>query len=151
MLDKLIDRIKNDPENLVKFSDKFVEREITPRTVLLHEGEISNHLYFIKTGCLRLWFNKDGKDITLQFFFEGQVVASIDSFLSNQPSMFTLESVENSSIISISRDSFEQLFQVYPDLKWVFRRFSFSGSETMQLFFYHVLKILRRNAMPIYW
>jgi len=125
MLDKLIDRIKKDPENRVKFSDKFVEREIIPRTVLLHEGEISNHLYFIKTGCLRLWFNKDGKDITLQFFFEGQVVASIDSFLSNQPSMFTLESVENSSIISISRDSFEQLFQVYPDLKMGFQEILF--------------------------
>lgn len=125
MLDKLINRIKNDPETWRKFSDKFIEQEIPSRTILLKEGEVSNHLYFIKSGCLRLWFNKDGKDITLQFFFEGQVVASIDSFLSHQPSMFTLESIESSSLISVSRDSFEQLFQIYPDLQMGFQQIIF--------------------------
>ena len=73
--------------------------------------------HYIKKGCLRQWFNKDGKDITFQFFFEGQAVASIDSFMNNQPSLFTIESIEPSIIFSLSKDNFEQLQRIYPELK----------------------------------
>jgi CRP-like cAMP-binding protein len=128
MLDQLIDKIKKDKTNWDKFRDIFAEREISSKTILLHEGEISDQIYFIKKGCLRMWFNKDGKDITLQFFFEGQAVASIDSFMSKQPSMFTIESIEPSLIHSISKNNFEQLHSAYPELKdgfqdIIFKRF----------------------------
>jgi CRP-like cAMP-binding protein len=117
MLDQLIDKIKKDKANREKFKDIFLEREIPSRTILLPEGEIATKMHFIKKGCLREWFNKDGKDITFQFFFEGQAVASIDSFLSNQPSIYTIESIEPSTIISISKKNFEQLQQSIPKFK----------------------------------
>ena len=117
MLDQLIDIINKDKTNCIKFQDLFVERKIASKTVILHEGEISKQLHFIKKGCLRMWFNKEGKDITLQFFFEGQAVASIDSLLSNQPSMFTIESIEPSTIVSIKKEQMEQLHQIYPEIK----------------------------------
>lgn len=125
MFDNLIDKLKKDRKNWENFKDVFVQREIASKTTLLKEGEISNQLYFIKKGCLRLWFNKEGKDITLQFFFEDQVVASIDSFLSNKPSMFSVESIEPSTIVSISKNSFEQLLIVYPDVKDGFQQILF--------------------------
>ena len=117
MFSKLIDTIKKDKTNWERFQAMFVEREIPAKTILLREGEISTQLHFIKKGCLRMWFNKDGKDITLQFFFEGQGVASIESFLSNQPGMFTIESIEPSVILSITKDNFGQLNKCYPELK----------------------------------
>ena len=85
MFDKLINAIKEDKKNWSKFQEAFIENEIASKAVLLQEGEIANNIYFIKKGCLREWFNKDGKDITFQFFFEGQPVASIDSFINNKP------------------------------------------------------------------
>jgi CRP-like cAMP-binding protein len=129
MFSKLIDTIKKDKANWERFQAMFVEREIPSKTTLLREGEISTHLHFIKKGCLRMWFNKDGKDITLQFFFEGQGVASIESFLSNQPGMFTIESIEPSVILSITKENFEHLNKCYPELKdgileILFQRFS---------------------------
>jgi CRP-like cAMP-binding protein len=128
MFENLIDKLKNDKANWTKFRDCFVESEIAAKTILLREGEISSHVHYIKKGCLRQWFNKDGKDITFQFFFEGQPVASIDSFMHKQPSLFTIESIEPSTIISLSRDSFEELGRVYPELKdglqdYLFERF----------------------------
>jgi len=125
MLHQLIDKINKDKANYPQFKDSFVERKIASKTVLLKEGEISNHIHFIKRGCLRLWFNKDGKDITFQFFFEGQAVASIESFLSNQPSMFTLESIEPSTIFSIGKENFEQLQQFFPQMKESFHEILF--------------------------
>ena len=125
MFSKLIDTIKKDKTNGGRFQDLFIEREIPSRTVLLREGEISTQLYFIKKGCLRIWFNKDGKDITFQFFFEGQAVASIDSFLSNEPSMFTIESIEPTVLLSMTKDNFEQIRQIYPEVKDGFQEILF--------------------------
>jgi CRP-like cAMP-binding protein len=59
MIDKLINTIRADKENWTKFQERFVEKEISSKTILLHEGEISNNIYLIKKGCLREWFNKD--------------------------------------------------------------------------------------------
>ncbi len=101
----------------MQFQDSFVEIEIPSKTILLQDGEISNNIFHIKKGCLRQWFNKDGKDITLQFFSENQAVASIDSFLNNQPSLFTIESIEPSNIISINKETFEKLNKIYPEFK----------------------------------
>jgi CRP-like cAMP-binding protein len=117
MFNQLIDKIKKDNKNWETFQDSFVEREIASKTILLREGEISKHAHFIKMGCLRQWFNKDGKDITFQFFFEGQAVASIDSFIGKQPSLYNLESIEPSTIISISKVTFDKLNEIYPDFK----------------------------------
>ena len=117
MLNQLIDKIKKDKTNREKFRDLFREKEIPSKTILLPEGKIATRVHFIKKGCLREWFNKDGKDITFQFFFEGQAVASIDSFINNKPSIFTLESIEPSTIISISKENFEQLQRIYPGMK----------------------------------
>lgn len=103
MIEQFIELIKKDKENFSNLQNSFEEIEIPSKTILLHDGEISRHMYIVKKGCLRQWFNKDGKDITLQFFFENQPVASIDSFLNNQPSLFTIESIEPSRIISIRK------------------------------------------------
>jgi CRP-like cAMP-binding protein len=117
MFEDIIETIKKDNRKWVLFQDLLIERQIAPKTILLNEGEISTHAHVIKKGCLREWFNKDGKDITFQFFFEGQAVASIDSFLNNQPSLYTIESIEPSIIYSISKDKFEEICKLFPEFK----------------------------------
>lgn len=128
MIDKLIDIIEKDEKNRTRFQGVFIEEEIASKTVLLNEEEVADNIYFIKKGCLRVWFNKDGKDITFQFFFEGQPVASFDSFISNKPSLFTIESLEPSTILSIRKKDFEELLIIYPEFKkglqdFIFQRF----------------------------
>ena len=66
---------------------------VPARTVLLESGTVAQNVYFIRSGCTRLWFNNEGEDVTLQFFLEGQVVASFDSLLHDRPSEFTLETI----------------------------------------------------------
>ena len=93
MYQDLIERLKQDPVNRDKFKKLFRETEVPTKKTLLCEGDISNNIYFIKKGCLRLWFNNDGKDITFQFFFENNAVSSIESFLEKKPGQFNLESI----------------------------------------------------------
>jgi len=125
MIEKLINTIEEDEDKWSQFQNFLIEKEVDSKTVLLHEGEISNNIYFIRKGCLREWFNKDGKDITFQFFFEGQPVASIDSFINQKPSLFTIESIEPSIILSIEKADFEILLNTYPEFKTGFQDFIF--------------------------
>ncbi len=93
------------------------ECEIPAKTILLNAGKTSKHFYFIKKGCLRLSLNHDGKDITFQFFFENQGVASIESFVRNTPSIFNIESIEPSIVLKLRKDDLLHLFEDFPELK----------------------------------
>jgi len=61
MFDQLLDKIENDNPEWAQLKGLLFERQILSKTVLLSEGEISTHAFLIKKGCLREWFNKDGK------------------------------------------------------------------------------------------
>lgn len=79
---------------------------VPAKTVLLEEGKVAERLYFIRKGCLRLFFYDEGKDITFQFFFEGDFVASFDSLHKRIPSLFSLESIEPSELAVVGREDF---------------------------------------------
>ncbi|HEX2935231.1 MAG TPA: Crp/Fnr family transcriptional regulator [Bacteroidales bacterium] len=125
MLDHLIEYLKKDEVKWDKFRSFFEKNEVPARTQILTAGDVSMHLHFVRKGCLRMWFNKDGKDITFQFFFEGQAVASLDSFLTQQPSLFTLESIEPTTYISISKKNMDALYKEFPQLKEGFQEILF--------------------------
>ena len=79
---------------------------VPSKSILLEEGKIAEKLYLIRKGCLRLFFYNEGKDITFQFFFEGDFVASFDSLYKRTPSLFYLESIEPTELTAIRREDF---------------------------------------------
>ncbi|HEX2532376.1 MAG TPA: Crp/Fnr family transcriptional regulator [Chitinophagaceae bacterium] len=81
--------------------------EIPAKTVLLREGHVATHTYYLERGCVRIWFNHAGKDITLDFFLEGEGVSSIESFRTGRPSDFYLESLEPCILYRIAKKDFE--------------------------------------------
>ena len=99
-----------------------IKKLITPcsvpsKSLLLEEGQLANTLYYIKKGCLRLFFCHEGKEITFQFFFEGDFVASFDSLYKHIPSLFSLESIEPEELLYIRRKDFFRLIKEYPSLR----------------------------------
>lgn len=112
------------------FSHLFTRQEIPARTILLREGQVSKTAYYIEKGCMRSWFNNNGKDITFQFFFEGEAVSSVESFRTGQPSLFTIESIEASTVHSISKEDFQFITDHSPAIeseieKQIFHRLIF--------------------------
>ena len=114
MLDELIITLKKYESDLKNYNDLFEEITIGSRTRLVEEGDTIKNIYFIKKGCLRLWFDNQGNDITLQFFFEDQVVSG---FIEGDKSMFTIESLEPTTIVKIKKSDFENLLKEIPELK----------------------------------
>jgi CRP-like cAMP-binding protein len=68
--------------------------EVPAKTVLLQEGEIAKKMFLIEKGCVRVWFNNNGKDVTFQFFFENNTLASLESFKKKIPSEVVIETIE---------------------------------------------------------
>ncbi|WP_295676612.1 Crp/Fnr family transcriptional regulator [uncultured Mucilaginibacter sp.] len=93
--------------------DKYLEfqkrLEIPAKTVLLEEGKISENYIYIEKGCVRLYFNNKGQDKNVQFFFEHEGLTSIDSFINNVPSAFTIESIEPSTVYLLPKKYVLQL------------------------------------------
>ena len=99
------------------FNHLFIKKEIPAKTTLLEEGKVSKNMFFIEKGCLRTWVNNKGKDITTQFFFEGNSVSSIESFRTNQPSLYSIESIEQCIIHTISQKDFHRILDKSPSIK----------------------------------
>ena len=83
--------------------------EVPAKTILLEEGEISKRSFLIEKGCVRVWFNNNGKDTTFQFFFENEGLASLESFRKNIPGMFTIETIEPAIIHVLHKKDFDQM------------------------------------------
>lgn len=82
--------------------DKYLEfqqrLELPAKSVLLEEGKVSQNYIFIEKGCVRTFFNNNGSDKTVQFFFENEGLTSLESFTTNAPSLFTIETIEPSIV-----------------------------------------------------
>ncbi|WP_118973927.1 Crp/Fnr family transcriptional regulator [Taibaiella koreensis] len=76
------------------YADRFHRMEVPARTAVLREGEIPTRMFLVEKGCMRASLNQEGKDITFQFFFEGDTVASIESFKKGRPSPGAIETIE---------------------------------------------------------
>ncbi len=87
----------------------FKRLEVPAKTILLNEGEISKKVFFIEKGCIRVWFNNNGKDVTFQFFFENDRVSSTESFKKNIPSIVSIETIEPCILWVISKKDMNKL------------------------------------------
>ncbi len=67
--------------------------EYPKKHTLLEQGEVSLNAYYIESGCLRMWHNDDGNDISVKFFLPGDMVASFESFYQGTPSIFAIETI----------------------------------------------------------
>lgn len=123
-----------------KLNHLFKRQEVPAKTILLQEGRISKTMFFIEKGCLRTWINNDGKEITTQFFFEGDSVSSIESFRTSQPSLYSIESLEPCILQTISQQDFQDALKNLPEIKEELEAHLFRRLVQMQELFYSYLK-----------
>jgi len=137
MLEELLSKLKEHESNWNKFTKLCKIISFPAKTTLLREGEISKNIYFIREGCLRFWFNNEGKDITMQFFFENQPVSG---FLGREPSICTLETIESSTLAVLPIQDFYDLMNEIPYLKDFFLEFAIKRMEDYSKLFLSRIK-----------
>ena len=104
------------PEITEKLKGSSTRIELKKSTVLVLQGQMSEHIYFVESGCLRLWHNDDGKDVTVQFFQAGEAVGPLECIYWEQPSEHTLESVVQTVVFKVRRSDFLKIVDENPAL-----------------------------------
>jgi CRP-like cAMP-binding protein len=100
----------------------FETKQIKKKTNLLKSGTTAKEIYFILTGCIRLFYEKDGKDISAYFFTEKMFAGAYDSFISQKPSRHSIEALEDCHVLSISYKTFQKLFIEFPKMNEFVRK-----------------------------
>ncbi|MDR2949343.1 MAG: Crp/Fnr family transcriptional regulator [Prevotella sp.] len=82
--------------------------------ILLGEGQIARHIFYVESGMLRQFYYKDGRDITEHFTCEGFITFCITSLFRGVPTQLMIEAIEPSCIYSIPYQKLDELSIQYP-------------------------------------
>jgi CRP-like cAMP-binding protein len=101
--------------------------------ILLREGDICKDYYFVNKGCLRLFtYNSEGLETTRYFAFEGAFGTALPSLIDQTPAFEFVQTIENSELLKISRDSFFHLVDTVPQFARIYRQILEMGFITAQ-------------------
>ncbi len=135
---------------------KVVLRSLKKKELLLQAGAVCDTQNFIVKGCFRLFIiNDKGAEQTLQFGIEDWWITDYMSFSTQKASHFYIQAIENSEIISISKNDLDQLYAEIPQLERYFRivlQKSFAASQMRIMFLFTMSAEERyhhfKNAQP---
>ena len=85
-------------------------------------GHTCKTIYFIKKGVARIYYFKDGIDVTERFFFEDSIIARVESLFTGKPSRKAIQILEDAEIIAINSNQLFKLYDSFPDVERLFRK-----------------------------
>lgn len=100
----------------------FAFRQVPRKFKLAEEGKVARELFFILKGLVRLYYTKDGEEITGFIFKEHLFASSYESFLRQTPSIQTLETIEECDLLVISYARLERLYDEIPKMHLLARK-----------------------------
>src|SRR5690554_2183079 len=100
----------------------FIPKKLRKRQYLLQEGDVCKHTIFVEKGLLRSYINDEkGSEPILQFAFEGWWMADLYSFLTNEPSLYNIDALEDCELLMITQESWDTLLDHIPAMERFFR------------------------------
>ena len=90
-------------------------------------GYTCKTIYFINKGIARIYYFKDGIDITDSFALENNVIARVESLFTGKPSRKGIQVLEDSEIVAIDATQLFKLYDRYPEIERLFRKIFEAG------------------------
>jgi CRP-like cAMP-binding protein len=98
------------PAEFSAISSLFQVRHFEKKVLVLTAGEQENYISFVQKGLLRKYFYRDKEEVITHIAKENDLVSSSASFLSGHPSLYNIEALEPTTLISLSRNNLEKLY-----------------------------------------
>ncbi len=73
------------------------------------KGSIDTKLYFVRSGSLRIFVIDAFEEHTIRFGYQGNFIAALDSFITEQPSELYIQALKKTELLVISKISFMEL------------------------------------------
>jgi len=105
-------------EGTVNWLHNNAERiECKKNAIVLHTGEICEHVWFIEIGLLRAYEElPTGKEICNWFMKENDIATAVNSFFTKTPSRDVVQAYEDCVLWRVSRKALFDAFSKHPNL-----------------------------------
>ncbi len=108
--------------SLTKHLESIIRQEsFVKHQLLLKEGEVSDHIYFIDQGFTRAFNTFRGKPITNWFMKEMDVIVSVKSFFRREKSLENIEAIEDTIVSYISYEDLDNTYRLFPEFNVIGR------------------------------
>lgn len=120
--ENILKHISLSQNELEAFVNLFEKKEISKKEFLLKEGEVCRFEGFVNKGLLRVYhIDKNGFDQILYFAIENWWITDIDSFTNGTASQLSIEALEDSQVLVISKKDKEFAYANLPKVEKLFR------------------------------
>jgi|SRR5205809_1964290 CRP-like cAMP-binding protein len=110
------------PEEEQYFISLLKVKKLRKKQYLLQEGEICRNEYFVTKGCLRTYtIDEKGLEHVIQFSIEDWWTGDMYSFLTQNPSSYTIDAIEDSELLYLDKVSHDELYLKVPKFERFFR------------------------------
>ena len=100
----------------------FIEKKLKRKKYLMQEGDVCRYTAFVHTGLMRSFtVDAKGNEHILQFAMEGWWMADLASFITEEPSPYNMEALEDCELLLITKPSWETLLEKIPQFERYFR------------------------------
>ena len=90
--------------------------------LLLEEGQVCEHIYFIKKGVVRGFIKEGKKEITTWITGEGEMVSSILTFEEKGSSIENMQAIEDCEMLALTLIDLQNLYDQFPEFNIVSRK-----------------------------
>lgn len=92
-----------------RFLELTETRCLKKKELFVQQGKVGYSLGMVASGLLRSYIEKDTVEFIKDFYFPGSVVVSYKSFLTGEPSIGSIQALEDTQLITLSRYAYDQL------------------------------------------
>ena len=122
LFQKLDEKIELTEEEKQLCKSFFTPKKLRKRQYILQEGDVCKYIAFVEKGMLRSYaIDEKGNEHIMQFAFEGWWISDQFSFLTSEPAIYTIDALEDSELLLLSKQAEEQLLQRIPKFERYFR------------------------------
>lgn len=111
---KISDDAQNDLKQIIS-AKTYQKNEVIQKI-----GSKCSTVYFVEKGCARIFYLKDGNDITEHFAFENELIVRAESLFLGNPTSKGIQAIDKTSIIGVDSESLLRLYDKHHDIERLF-------------------------------
>lgn len=95
-------------DELNGFLDKAITKTFKRQQILSRPNTVPDDIFFINKGIIRVSLtDSEGTDHTIHFAIENQFIADYSNFIQKQPSIYSLQTLEETEVVVLPRSVIE--------------------------------------------
>ncbi|MCP2025358.1 CRP-like cAMP-binding protein [Flavobacterium sp. HSC-32F16] len=103
---------------LSQYASRVTIEELEKKDYFLQFGKVQKNIGFVVNGLVRSSFvDKDGNEITVGFYSEGDYATHYPAFITQQPSKYSIQCLEPTTMVCLSYENMQWIYENLPNIE----------------------------------